>query len=174
MSDEYLKREYTADQKCEILWAIEYAAKAAGHRFAYETDRDISLAINSLTEFVNKAKPAPEHDEKTAAASRAMHTYLRKCCDSAITTLLHYLVSNNTGRGVWHALCKGVYEHVNDKVPHPHDIMDCVERYHDENDELVDNTIVFYVIKAWWEQNNHKDFMRMIKEFKKNDWLKNS
>lgn len=99
---------------------------------------------------------------------------MRKFNDSAIGSLVRQLADNDTSNGVWHALCKSIADNINNKKLHPHDFLDGMENYYRDNDELKENQIMFYAIKAWWEQNRNEDFMLMIKTFKEEKWLKNS
>jgi hypothetical protein len=165
------EKQYTLEEKRELFYAIEAAAKAASSPWAMNTDIDASRAMRYLKQFINGVKPAPEFTEDVASISQAMHTYLRKYTDSHLETLIYVLVSNNEGMGVWHALCKAVHEHKDDKKQNIYDYTRAIEIYARNNDELPENQTMSLALRAWLDVRDGKDFLLMLKTFKDDGWI---
>lgn len=165
------EKQYTLEDKRELFYAIESAAKAASSRWAMDSDREAAKAMDSLKKFINGVKPAPKFDEDTANVSQAMHTYLRKYTDSRLETLVYVLVARDEGIGVWHALCKAVHEHKNDKKQNIYNYITAVEAYSRDNDELPENQTMSLALRAWLDVDDGKDFLLMLKTFKDDGWI---
>lgn len=163
--------KYSEAEKTDILLSLEAAAKAARGHSKFQTDLDVERAIQHLVRFVNLVKPCPQFDETTANTSAAIHTYLRKGCDNAITTLLYVLVARNEGMGVWHAFCTSVAKHYADKKQNIHVYINEIERYYRDNESVPANDTMYFALKAWLEGDEGEEFLCMLKTFKKDGWL---
>jgi len=165
------ERQYTLEEKRELFYAIEAAAKAASNPWATDTDREAARAMMFLKKFINGVKPTPKFTEDTANISHAMHTYLRKYTDTRLETLVYVLVANDEGIGVWHALCQAIHNHKNDKKQNIYNYITAIEDYSRNNDELPENRVMSLALRAWLDVNDGEDFLLMLKTFKDDKWF---
>jgi hypothetical protein len=165
------EKRYTEEEKRDILYAVEYAAKAAARSWASEVDSDVSRAIKYLTEFMNNSYPVPAFDERTAEVSSAIHTYLRKGCDCSLTTLLYILFSRSEGVGVWHALCAAVVKNYENKKQDAHFYRRAIEIYYREHTDVPGNDTMYFALDTWLERDDGKEFLAMLKTFKNGGWV---
>lgn len=165
------EKRYAEEEKRNILYAVQYAAKAAASSWASEVDSDVSRAIKHLTEFMNNSYPVPAFDERTADVSSAIHTYLRKGCDCSLTTLLYILFSRSEGVGVWHALCAAVANNYEKDKQDVYHYKRAIENYYRDNSDVPGNDTMYFALDTWLERDDGKEFLAMLKTFKKGGWV---
>ncbi len=148
-------------QRHTLGWALQAAAKAMTESRFGDVQREAGQAMRYLTEFVNVLNPSPNLTEAEANWARAAHTYMRKCCDDPVTTLLYNLIARSDGWNVWAAFVKAAVagEGFQQAVFAAKDVC------HTEDNPP--NTYMACALEAW----NKQAFERMVKAFKQDGWL---
>lgn len=157
------RETYDLVTRREIAYAIAELGGAMHERMDGRVEQQVGAAIRHLTQFLGNVKPAPTLSEADAAFSQAAHTYMRKCWDSPLSTLLYRLISDSKGFGVWAAFCQGAVVHGMDL----REALETADIYYDDHSEDSDNLVMLCALRLW----PAADFKRMAKAFKEDGWL---
>lgn len=147
------RETYDLRTRREIAFALTELGGAMHERMDGRVEQMVGNAIRYLTQFLGNVKPAPKLSEDEAAFSSAAHTYMRKCWDAPLGTMLYRFIADSKGFGVWCAFCQGA-------VANKYDLREALEiadtYYHDHEDP--DNLYMLCALQTW----SQADFKRML------------
>jgi hypothetical protein len=156
-------KPYSFEQRFHLGYAIQSLGEAIVSTDNYRVDAGVATAFRNIREFLSDIKPLPKFTEKEADFARAAHTYFRKYCDDALTTMLYRLIADGEGYGVWVAFCKGAVAHNYDYK----EAIDEAEKYYQDHNEDSSNLYMRCCLETWGQ----KPFDEMTKIFKEEKWL---
>lgn len=148
------RETYTLSKRWHIAAACEALAGAMHARMDGNVDLKVRDALRYIYTFLGKAKPLPELSETEATFSSNVHTYMRKCWDTSLATMLYRFIADSKGAGVWYAFCQGA-------VVSKYDLSEALEMadaYYHDHDEDPDNLYMLCALKMWTQA----DFKRML------------
>jgi hypothetical protein len=102
------KTEPTRSQCLEYSWALKALAEGLTERSVWHMFRHIDQALRYLTEFRGHFVQTPKLNEKEAAVSANLHTYMRKGMDGPLSVMMYRMIAENRGKPVWFAFCKAL------------------------------------------------------------------
>jgi hypothetical protein len=162
MRDEQYERlnklEPTRRQLFEYGWALKELAEGLTSHGVWDMFRHIDQAQRYLTEFRSHFVKTDELTEKEANFSAGLHTYMRKCMDSHLGTMLYSMISEGRGKAIWYAFIKGliIYKKHFDSA-----MMRANMAY--ETDKSTDNLFMLKALAMWGEQENFNDAIEWLK-----------
>jgi hypothetical protein len=106
--EELHEKQLTRNDTLNLSWAMQELAKSFSAHNAWDALNQVNTAQRHLNEFRGAIVPSEPLTEQEANLSIGLHTYMRKCMDCPLGTLLYRLISESRGTNIWYAFVKGV------------------------------------------------------------------
>ncbi len=133
---------------------LKEIADAISANSAWDGLRHTRNAIRHLDEFRGNIIPTPDLTEEEANLASGLHTYMRKCMDDDLGTILYRLISESRGTNIWYAFIKGAIEgNKNPKmISYRNGIEEADETFSLSND-TTDDLFMLSALKMWTREN---------------------
>ena len=142
------EKEPTRYEMLEFGWALRELAEGSTARNLWECLHHVTKAERYLAEFRGKMIPTPDLNEAEANIAINLHTYMRKCMDCPLGTILYRLIAENKGLPVWYAFVKSVAKDINPKWAYRNAIQAAEGMYRTGNDNT-DNLLMLSALRMW-------------------------
>ncbi len=131
---------------CEGIKALAEAVSSRSDEEPTRIAHHLENCQRRITEVFSGLAPAPVWTEKEAELSGNMHAFLRKCCDSTITTLLYRQINMNVGMVAWQAFVAAIVD--TSRVS----VRDCLEAAHMAADTGGEDAKTTYLLIRGWSE----------------------
>lgn len=150
------EKEPTRYEMLEYGWALKELAEGVTGRSLWEIMRHVDAAERYLSEFRGKMIPTPDLTDAEAELSAGFHTYMRKCMDCPLGTILYRLIAENKGLPIWYAFVKsiaGSKDRMKNRIYHTA-LKVAEDTYHLGN-QNTDGLLMVSALRMWEDDFNH-------------------
>lgn len=106
------KKELTEWNMQTLGFAMRELGSAFGHRRdnGFEIIHDVKQSQRYLDTFMGEVIPTPNLTPAGAELSQTLHSYMRKCMDGPLSSMLYTMISESRGLRVWVSFVHGLID----------------------------------------------------------------